>query len=115
MTSVRASPRFRFSSRRAFDCARARLTPLSSHLPFAAVNEDGRTFYSGDDPFWEAVNLHAWSTGDLEWYDPRMITTANGSLVITLTKQSEHDLDYMGGQVTSWNKFCFTGGRLESE
>jgi beta-glucan synthesis-associated protein KRE6 len=23
-------------------------------------NTDGRTFYPGDDPFWEAVDLHYW-------------------------------------------------------
>ena len=25
-------------------------------------NRDGRTFYPGDDPFWEAVDLHYWGT-----------------------------------------------------
>lgn len=25
-------------------------------------NEDGRTFYPGDDPFWEGVDLHYWGT-----------------------------------------------------
>lgn len=25
-------------------------------------NTDGRTFYPGDDPFWEAVDLHYWGT-----------------------------------------------------
>jgi hypothetical protein len=51
-------------------------------------NQDGRTFYPGDDPFWEAVDLHYWVTvsdqisvylaklkihlkNDLEWYDPQ--------------------------------------------
>jgi hypothetical protein len=53
-------------------------------------NTDGRTFYPGDDPYWEAVDLHYWGTvcpfgravilrwlisllyrqNDLEWYDP---------------------------------------------
>ena len=53
-------------------------------------NTDGRTFYPGDDPYWEAVNFHYWGTvgifvhffhlldaevtfrmeNDLEWYDP---------------------------------------------
>jgi beta-glucanase (GH16 family) len=23
-------------------------------------NTDGRTFYPGDDPYWEAVDLHYW-------------------------------------------------------
>ena len=52
-------------------------------------NQDGRTFYPGDDPFWEAVDLQYWATvsslslyivcllnncfdkNDLEWYDPQ--------------------------------------------
>jgi len=25
-------------------------------------NQDGRTFYPGDDPFWEAMDLHYWGT-----------------------------------------------------
>jgi beta-glucanase (GH16 family) len=25
-------------------------------------NADGRTFYPGDDPFWEGVDLHYWGT-----------------------------------------------------
>uniref|UniRef100_A0A0W0G5C2 Putative beta-glucan synthesis-associated n=1 Tax=Moniliophthora roreri TaxID=221103 RepID=A0A0W0G5C2_MONRR len=33
-------------------------------------NRDGRTFYPGDDPYWEAVDLHYWGTNNLEWYDP---------------------------------------------
>ena len=30
-------------------------------------NVDGRTFYPGDDPYWEAVDLHYWETNNLEW------------------------------------------------
>jgi hypothetical protein len=26
-------------------------------------NTDGRTFYPGDDPFWEAEDLHYWAVG----------------------------------------------------
>lgn len=33
---------------------------------------EGRTFWPGDDPYWEAVNLNYWPTGDLEWYDPQV-------------------------------------------
>ncbi|KAI0756923.1 glycoside hydrolase family 16 protein [Daedaleopsis nitida] len=77
-------------------------------------NLDGRTFYPGDDPYWEAVDLHYWSTINLEWYDPSMITTRNGALEITLDKKPNHGLDYMGGMIQSWNKFCFTGGLLEA-
>ena len=49
-------------------------------------NTDGRTFYPGDDPYWEAVDMHYWVTNNLEWYDPAAITTQNGSLVITLAR-----------------------------
>jgi beta-glucan synthesis-associated protein KRE6 len=35
-------------------------------------NQDGRTFWPNDDPFWEAVNLNYWPTGDIEWYDPQV-------------------------------------------
>ncbi|KAJ7489436.1 beta-glucan synthesis-associated [Mycena latifolia] len=71
-------------------------------------NTDGRTFYPGDDPYWEAVDLHYWQTNNMEWYDPEAVTTANGSLVITLSAKATHGLDYEGGE----NKFCFTGGLL---
>ncbi|RDX55786.1 glycoside hydrolase family 16 protein [Lentinus brumalis] len=77
-------------------------------------NTDGRTFYPGDDPYWEAVDLHYWPTGNKEWYDPEAITTGNGSLVITLSKKPNHGLDYTGGMMQTWNKFCFTGGLVET-
>ncbi|KAJ7705330.1 beta-glucan synthesis-associated protein [Mycena rosella] len=73
-------------------------------------NTDGRTFYPGDDPYWEAVDLHYWGTNNLEWYDPAAITTGNGSLLITLSAKPTHGLNYQGGLLTTWNKFCFTGG-----
>ena len=42
-------------------------------------NTDGRTFYPGDDPYWEAVDLHYWPTGDLgkctRWYQALRIST----------------------------------------
>lgn len=84
---------------------------------------DGRSFYPGDDPYWEAQDLHYWETGasfffgscpsvhllirmtgDFEWYDPSAVTTENGRLVFTLSKKANHDLDYMSGMITSWNK-----------
>ncbi|KAJ7114369.1 beta-glucan synthesis-associated [Mycena epipterygia] len=79
---------------------------------------DGRSFYPGDDPYWEAANLHYWQTGDLEWYDPSAVTTRNGSLEITLSKVDDielnYNLSYRSGMISSWNKFCFTGGILLS-
>ena len=77
-------------------------------------NVDGRSFYPGDDPYWEAVDLHYWATNNKEWYDPAAITTKDGSLEITLSQKPNHDLNYTGGMVTSWNKFCFTGGLVEA-
>ncbi|KZP20198.1 glycoside hydrolase family 16 protein [Athelia psychrophila] len=77
-------------------------------------NTAGRTFYPGDDPYWEAVDLHYWATNNLEWYDPAAITTENGSLVITLSEKQTHGLDYQGGMLQTWNKFCFTGGYIEA-
>ncbi|ORY74277.1 glycoside hydrolase family 16 protein [Leucosporidium creatinivorum] len=76
-------------------------------------NQDGRTFWPGDDPFWEAVDLHYWATTDLEWYDPDAITTENGSLVITLSEEPDHGLNFRSGMLQSWNKFCFQGGYIE--
>ncbi|RPD55804.1 glycoside hydrolase family 16 protein [Lentinus tigrinus ALCF2SS1-7] len=77
-------------------------------------NTEGRTFYPGDDPYWEAVDLHYWATGNKEWYDPEAITTRNGSLEITLSDKPNHGLDYTGGMMQTWNKFCFTGGLVET-
>ncbi|KXN88174.1 hypothetical protein AN958_07633 [Leucoagaricus sp. SymC.cos] len=74
---------------------------------------DGRSFYPGDDPYWEAVDLHYWPTGDLEWYDPGTITTAGGKLVITISEKTSHNLNFESGMLTSWNKFCFNTGYVE--
>ncbi|KDR85358.1 hypothetical protein GALMADRAFT_218450 [Galerina marginata CBS 339.88] len=76
-------------------------------------NTDGRTFYPGDDPYWEAVDLHYWATNNLEWYDPAAITTRNGALEITLSEKPSHGLNYQGGLMATWNKFCFTGGLVQ--
>jgi beta-glucanase (GH16 family) len=79
-------------------------------------NTDGRSFYPGDDPFWETVDFHYWGTNDLEWYDPGQATTLNGSLQLTIEKVepiNNHNLTYRSAMVQSWNKFCFTGGLVE--
>ncbi|GAA5821408.1 hypothetical protein JCM3770_003509 [Rhodotorula araucariae] len=71
-------------------------------------NVDGRTFWPGDDPYWEA-----WATQDYEWYDPDAITTKDGKLVITLTEEPWNGMNFRSGMLQSWNKFCFTGGYIE--
>lgn len=80
-------------------------------------NQDGRTFYPGDDPYWEAVDLWYGATGDVEWYDPAQVTTKGGALQITIEQVSDitqnHQLQYKSGMLQSWNKFCFTSGYIE--
>ncbi|KAF5382633.1 hypothetical protein D9615_003013 [Tricholomella constricta] len=76
-------------------------------------NTDGRTFFPGDDPFWEAVDLHYWPTGDLEWYSPEALTTEDGKLVITLTQETFNDLNFKSGMLQSWNKLCYNTGYVE--
>ncbi|KIK96257.1 glycoside hydrolase family 16 protein [Paxillus rubicundulus Ve08.2h10] len=73
---------------------------------------EGRTFWPGDDPYWEAADLHYWQTNDLEWYWPDQITTKNGALEITMAQRSMNSLDYVSGMISTWNKFCFTGGMV---
>ena len=76
----------------------------------------GRTFYPGDDPYWEAVDLHYWQTNNIEWYDPGNVITNDGHLEIWLTKETDedsHGRGYLGGMLQSWNQFCFTGGYIE--
>ncbi|KAG8218548.1 glycoside hydrolase family 16 protein [Butyriboletus roseoflavus] len=99
-------------------------------------NVPGRTFWPGDDPYWEAVDLHYWvraiprhwrlyinqppaqETNNLEWYSPDAITTQDGSLVVTLSQKQTHNLNYQGGMINlsyyNRNKFCFTGGYIET-
>lgn len=75
-------------------------------------NAEGRTFYTDDDQFFEAVNIWYGATQDLEWYDPDAVTTANGTLVVTLDAYKNHNMYYRSGMVQSWNKFCFTQGMI---
>lgn len=57
----------------------------------------GRTFYPGDDPYWEAVDLHYWGTNNKEWYDPRNLYTRDGHLVIEFNDKQVHGMNYSGG------------------
>ena len=77
-------------------------------------NQDGRTFYPGDDPFFTAVDLWYGVTQDLEWYDPDAVTTNGGVLELKFDAFQTHGLNYRSGMVQSWNQMCFTGGMLEA-
>lgn len=93
-----------------------RIAPSSKWLtklgvPLASqFNTPNRTFWPGDDPYWEAVDLHYHATDDVEYYDPDQVTTADGALVITLAKQERHGLGFVSGMIQGWNKFCYSGG-----
>ena len=83
-------------------------------------NQAGRTFWPGDDPFWEAGNFWYGATFDYEWYTPEAIVTTTepksgaGVLEITLDQEIEHGQFFRSGMLQSWNKFCFQGGYIEA-
>ncbi|KDQ15829.1 glycoside hydrolase family 16 protein [Botryobasidium botryosum FD-172 SS1] len=70
-------------------------------------NKDGRSFRTGDDPFWEAVNA-SYSSSLL--YDPAQVTTKAGHLAISAEKYGSK---YKSAMLQSWNKLCFTTGYIE--
>lgn len=77
-------------------------------------NCEGRTFYPGDDQFWEAVDIHYAATNNMEWLDPSHVTTKEGTLRITMDERESHGLNYTSGMLQSWNKLCFTQGYVET-
>lgn len=74
----------------------------------------GRTFYDGDDPYMQAVDIWYGVTMDLEWYDPDAVTTADGVLELRFDAFQNHNLNYRSGMIQTWNKLCMKGGRLEA-
>ncbi|KAI9748773.1 MAG: hypothetical protein M4579_007123 [Chaenotheca gracillima] len=77
-------------------------------------NTEGRTFYDGDDPYFQGVDLWYGVTQDLEWYDPDAATTKDGTLNIQFDAFQNHNLNYRSGMLQSWNKLCFQGGHIEA-
>lgn len=77
-------------------------------------NSAGRTFYPGDDAYFQGVDLWYGVTEDLEWYDPDAITTADGTLTIRFDAFQNHNLNYRSGMLQSWNQMCFKSGYLEA-
>ncbi|KAF2190844.1 glycoside hydrolase family 16 protein [Zopfia rhizophila CBS 207.26] len=77
-------------------------------------NRDGRTFYDGDDAYFQGVDIWYGATQDLEWYDPDAITTKDGTLNIRFDAFKNHGLNYRSGMLQSWNKLCYKGGHLEA-
>lgn len=77
-------------------------------------NDEGRTFYDGDDPFFQAMDFWYGVTMDLEWYDPDAASTSGGVLNLKFDAFKNHNLNYRSGMLQSWNKLCFKGGYLEA-
>ncbi|KAF2476163.1 beta-glucan synthesis-associated [Lindgomyces ingoldianus] len=76
-------------------------------------NNNNRTFYEGDDPFWFAPDIWYGATQDLDWYDPDAVTTWDGTLELRLDKFLNHGLNFRSGMLNSWNHLCFKGGIFE--
>jgi len=45
-------------------------------------NQEGRTFWPGDDPYWEAANLHYWQVNSMV---PQVIAVTDASSLIRPT------------------------------
>lgn len=75
--------------------------------------QEGRTFWPGDDPYWEAVDIWYGATQDFEWYSPENANTTGGALVLTMTDVPSHNLNFQSAMLQSWNKLCFQGGYIE--
>ncbi|KAF2744401.1 glycoside hydrolase family 16 protein [Sporormia fimetaria CBS 119925] len=76
-------------------------------------NQNNRTFFPGDDPYWTAPDIWYGATQDLEWYDPDAATTWEGVLELQLDEHPNHGLNYRSGMLNSWNQVCFKGGIFE--
>lgn len=91
-------------------------------------NVPGRKFGVLDrDPKWTAQDFYYSPTNNLEVCKPSQVTTRDGDCVITIEKGRSTaywqnttgdvllwEMDYKSGFVDSWNKFCFTGGYIET-
>lgn len=76
-------------------------------------NDNNRTFYEGDDPYFFAPDIWYGATQDLEWYDPDAVTTWEGALELRLDQHLNHGLKFRSGMLNSWNHLCFKGGIFE--
>lgn len=93
-------------------------------------NVPKRNFSDGSDPKWTAINKNDYTNDALHFYSHDQITTdEEGHLTIT-TEQGDTDIigfddvllkkthvtkHIKSGMLQSWNKFCFTGGIIETE
>lgn len=62
---------------------------------------------------WTATNTLSMDAFGDSFMHPMMISVQNGSLAIEAQKQRYQGAQYLGGQLTTWNRACFQGGYLE--
>ncbi len=62
---------------------------------------------------WTASNVLSMDAFGDSFMSPTMIRKANGSVIIRAQKQRYQGAEYLGGQLTTWNRMCFQGGYLE--
>mmetsp|Transcript_14243 Transcript_14243/g.17870 ORF Transcript_14243/g.17870 Transcript_14243/m.17870 type:complete len:453 (-) Transcript_14243:1804-3162(-) len=94
----------------------------------------GRKFAPGEDSMWTGIDHSddsntggALSLGNQQYYNSTMLTTNDGYLNITTTSDTtlwlgwnpymkhyqQMNKTFRSGMVSGWNKFCFTGGKIE--
>ena len=92
-------------------------------------NQDNRKFnVESRDPRWTADDIYYFPTQDVEVYKPEQVSTWGGKAFITMERASppvsakslqpdgkiwDVAKNYKSGMMTSWNKWCFTGGYME--
>ena len=62
---------------------------------------------------WTASNTLSYDAFGDSFMHPGMLEARNGSLHVSAAKVKFESADYVGGQLTSWNRVCFQGGYLE--
>lgn len=96
--------------------------------------ESGRKFSPGSDPMWTGTDHSddsntggTLSLGSQQYYNSTMLTTNDGYLNISTSSDmtkwkgwnpykhqyEEMNKTFRSGMVTGWNKFCFTGGKID--
>ncbi|GAX26219.1 hypothetical protein FisN_16Lh045 [Fistulifera solaris] len=106
----------------------ARTDPTTGYtLVFSDEFDDARrSFTDGHDTKWTAEDRPGVTNAALHYYNSSTITTADGKLAIASKREwakwTEYDAQgnpyhferpYQSGLVSTWNKFCFTGGVIE--
>ena len=106
-------------------------SPGGYHLVFSdEFNTPGRSFGDGTDPRWTALNKNDYTNNALHYYSPKnAYTNDEGELVIEteaadtevigyddVKRQKTHvTKHFRSAMLQTWNKFCFTGGIIETE